>query len=329
MSILNLSYNQPISHLVCCTEDGYTIYALSPNIEKKICNDKKGGVGIMKMLYRSNISVLVGGGENPFRSKNIMVLWDNDKKNEVIKINMNESIKNVLINRDKIIVIIQKKICIFDFEGRSTDVKSTYANEKGLCALNLIDDKPVLLTLGNKKGEIAIWKLNIDSYKTIEAHNNNIVALAINKEGSLVATASEAGTLIKVFSVETCKQLYEFRRGSTTASIHDLSFNKDSTILACCSSNGTIHLFELFKDIEKTKNTQSMLSGFKNFLPKYFESQWGFKQITIDSTLKMICGFDENDVLHITCVDGQYYRISGKDREYDQIKQSNLFVTAK
>ncbi len=329
MSVLNLAYNQQISHLCCGTEDGYTIYKLDPQIEKQICNDKKGGVGHMKMLYRSNISAVVGGGENPFESPTYVSLWDDIKKRESIKIDMTEPVKNVLIDKhseELLVVVLKKRLCIFNFNAKLINTKTTYCNDKGLCVMNYHSDKPVIVTLGNNKGEIAIWTTKSDEYKTIKAHEHNIDALAINNQGTLVATASENGTLIKVFNVETEAKVYEFRRGSLTTKIYDMCFNNDSKLLACCSANGTVHIFELNNDPEKSKNIKSFLSGMGDYVT-YFNSQWSFEQISLTSSERMICGFDENGVLHVSTYDGKYYRISGD--EYNNVKESALYTNAK
>jgi autophagy-related protein 18 len=329
MSILNLAFNQQVSHLCGGIEDGYVIYELNPQIEKKIYNDKKGGVGYMKMLNKSNISAIVGGGENPFESPTSISLWDDLKQRESIKIDMVEPVTNVLIDKTKeelLVAILEKRVCMFDFNGKILNTKTTYCNTKGIGTMNYGSDKTVFVTLGTKKGEIALWKTNSDDYKTIEAHASNIDAVAINSQGTMVATASETGTLIKVFSVETGAKLFEFRRGSLTTKIYDLCFDKESNLLACCSANGTVHIFELCNDVEKTKNTTSVLSGVGDYV-SYFGSQWGFKQIPLNNTSKMICGFDENGVLHVATYDGKYYRISGN--KYGTVTESELYTNAK
>lgn len=328
MNILNLSFNQPVTHLSSCTENGYAIYSLAPQIEKKIHNDKFGGVGFMKILHRTNIYGLVGGGTDPFRSRDIMVLWDDNKSVSVIEIDMKEQIKNIIINNDRIIIILERKICTFNFEGNlMEDIKSTYFNKEGICVVSADEVKPTYATLGIKKGEVSIWKKTSNVYKGIQAHNSNISTIALNKEGTLVATGSETGTLIKVFNTETGNQLYEFRRGSTSIAIYDLAFSRDSRLLACCSGNGTVHLFELYNSESDTKNMQSMLSGLSGYLPAYFSSKWSFKQIYIETKSKMICSFDDENVLHVATFEGKYYKIHGND--YEIVKTNNLYSSDK
>lgn len=329
MSILNLSFNNLITNLVCCTNHGYIIYTLNPNLEKKISNEMKGGIGLMKIFNKTNIAILVGGGETPFKSKDTLVLHDQSNKQDLIEIDMREPIKNALIIKDMLVSVLEKKICIFDWSGTLLDSKITYSNNKGICVVNGDIEKPIIATLGTKKGEVAIWCIKDDSYKTLVVHKSNIDVITISRDGKYIATASETGTVVRVFNIETLNLEYEFRRGSKTAKIFDLCFNKDSTILGCYSNNGTVHLFEIYNDINLTKNNQSMLSGLKGYLPEYFSSQWGFKQINIGNTSKAVACFDDMNNLHIVLYDGTYYKIFNNENKYEDIAQGNLHINNK
>lgn len=327
MSINHLAFNNLITNLTCCTNQGYIVYSLTPELEKKLHVDLGDGVGIMKMFNKTNIVVLVGGGDNPFKSKGILVLWDQKNKQSLIEIDVREEIKNVLINKDRIIAVLDKKICLFRWNGEIIQTKETYSNEKGLCVIN--KDLDVVATLGTSKGKIAIWKYGSDNYKEIEAHLTNIEALAISDKGKYVASASETGTLVKIFNTETGTLEYEFRRGMLSASIYDLCFNQDASIIACCSSNGTVHIYDIYTDKTATKNKQSMLARFQNVLPKYFSSQWSFKELSINNTSPAICAFDESNDLHIATLDGNYYKIPGKSGEFNKVTQGTIITNTK
>jgi WD40 repeat protein len=240
MSILNLSFNQEASHLACCTEQGDVIYSLNSALQKQFNNKRDGGVGLVELYGKSNIYFLTGGGANPFSSRDSIIMYDEKKKKNIYQIDMNDTVKNIKIAGSKLLVVLEKNLTVFDFKlenGISVNgTKVTYANPYGICAINKNnDDVLVIASLGSKKGEVAIWKPETSVYHLIEAHKNNIEAIAINNDGTLMATASETGTLIKVFSTESFKLQFEFRRGSTTAKVHNLAFNNDSSILACGS----------------------------------------------------------------------------------------------
>ena len=175
--------------------------------------------------------------------------------------------------------------------------------------------------------EIIIWNFenNNESEKVIQAHDNNIECLTINKNGNLVATSSELGTLIRIFDINTGIKLFEFRRGTQPSKISSLAFSYDDRYLACCSTrNGTVHLFDM-DDTER--NTHSKLVGLKDYLPTWVSSSWSFKQHYLGTFSKCICDFDDKGILHIASYDGNYYKVSGVN--YDNISTSPLYVETK
>ena len=330
MSVLNLSFNETTSCLSCSTNSGFIIYGLKPSLEKKYITELNGGVGLIRQLKSTNILGLIGGGDDPFRAKDTVVIWNDHKKSTVLEIELHEPVKNLYVTNKKIIIVVEKRILVAAINnGDINCMKDTYSNEDGICKFSNKDDSLVIATLGTKKGEVAVWKLKSDRYSTIQAHTNNITAIALNNDGSLVATASESGTNVHVYSTETGKELYKFRRGTKSAKIYDITFDNDSKYLACCSNTGTLHIFEMYKAEKDAKNTRSSLSYFQNYLPEYFSSHWSFQQVYIGDMSKMTCSFDDDKVLHIATVDGNYFRISEKEGVYDQVKRSGLFVNQK
>ena len=65
----------------------------------------------------------------------------------------------------------------------------------------------------------------------------------------MLATASDKGTLVRIFDTETTFLLQELRRGSDNAEIYSLGFDPVSKYISCSSDKGTIHIFALKPDI--------------------------------------------------------------------------------
>jgi autophagy-related protein 18 len=61
----------------------------------------------------------------------------------------------------------------------------------------------------------------------------------------MLATASEKGTVIRVWSIPGAEKLYQFRRGTREAKIYSINFNLVSTLLAVSSAHDTVHIFKL------------------------------------------------------------------------------------
>lgn len=79
----------------------------------------------------------------------------------------------------------------------------------------------------------------------IQAHKAPLALLAINSTGTLLATASDKGTVIRIFALPSGERVHEFRRGSYPAKIYSISFNAVSTLLCVASDTETVHIFKL------------------------------------------------------------------------------------
>ena len=79
-----------------------------------------------------------------------------------------------------------------------------------------------------------------------------------------MATCSGKGTLVRLWDTEKAELLQEVRRGTVTAVITDLSIDRANQLLACASDQGTIHMFKIGEDNQKS--TFAGLSGItENF----------------------------------------------------------------
>ncbi|XP_043256861.1 WD repeat domain phosphoinositide-interacting protein 2 isoform X5 [Colletes gigas] len=116
-------------------------------------------------------------------------------------------------------------------------------------------------------------KLNRSQAKTmIPAHDSPLAALAFNPNGTKIATASEKGTVIRVFQVHDGTKLFEFRRGvKRCVSISSLAFSMDSTdsMFLCCSSNTeTVHIFKLEEPKEALRQATEESQTWMGYLTK-------------------------------------------------------------
>lgn len=92
----------------------------------------------------------------------------------------------------------------------------------------------------------------------IQAHKAPISFLAINSTGTMLATASDKGTVIRVWSLPNAEKLYQLRRGSRETRIHSITFNVMSTLLAVSSAHDTVHIFKLGQKGGKKSSSPSI-----------------------------------------------------------------------
>jgi len=114
--ILYSSFNQDASCFVTGTEKGFRIYNSFP-LKSNYERDLGGGIGIVEMLYRCNILALVGGGKKPKFNKNFVIFWDDKQEKIVSELRFESKILNLKLKKDKIIVVLEQNIFIFNFNN--------------------------------------------------------------------------------------------------------------------------------------------------------------------------------------------------------------------
>ncbi|KAJ2416833.1 Phosphatidylinositol 3,5-bisphosphate-binding protein [Coemansia sp. IMI 209128] len=154
----------------------------------------------------------------------------------------------------------------------------------------------------------------------IAAHATSLSALAVSSDGAMVASASEKGTLIRIFDTMSGRLLHELRRGVDRADIYSIAFSPDSTRLCVSSDKGTVHIFNLEAKQSAAQqsaaaaaagNRQSNLKFMKDLLPKYFSSEWSFAHFRVANEVRCICGFgSERNSVVVLCADGTAQKYS-------------------
>ena len=292
------------------------------------------------MLYKTNILALVGGGKNPKFPLNKVIIWDDQQGKQICELRFKTLIKNVKLKKDIIIVICQNKIYAYKLNSLEllSEPLETYDNPKGIIALSTIENKTIIAyPFYRTQGYIQIKSFEEKfNYLIINAHDSKISFLAMNKIGTLLASCSEKGTLIRIFKIDNGEFIQELRRGSDHAIINSLSFDPQSNFIVCNSNKKTIHIFSLrtsnkyFKDNKKEnekekekdefykkkyndeepKNPKSILGTlgklFK-FKDWYFNSEWSFAQYRIND-IYSICHFGTNKTIIVITNNGKYYQ---------------------
>lgn len=260
----------------------------------------------------------MGGGYNPKFPINKIILWDESKGKAVLELEFKSEVRNVCLRRDRIVVVMRNKVHVYLFSSppKKLFTIDTSDNERGLVSLSPDRENCVMAVPGRQPGHIQLVDLSIlresPSFSSlsslnyrnemsprtsiIAAHTSRLSALAISRDGRYVASASETGTIIRVWDVQSCALMAELRRGLDRAEICSIVFSQirsgSITKLLVASDKGTIHVFELprVSDIscqEREAHQQKVLDHspvYTRVLSKYFfTSDRSFAQAKVQS----------------------------------------------
>nr|XP_026689712.1 WD repeat domain phosphoinositide-interacting protein 4 [Ciona intestinalis] len=314
--VRHLHFNQDKSCFTCSMDDGFRVYNVEPLAEKcRIDADKVGSCSQAVMFYRSNLVAVVGGGLRPKFPQNVVRIWDDKFKKFVIEYCFNSNVLNVHLFRDKLIVALSRMVYVFSFPNKSEKLAEieTRPNPLGLCQVSPASDKQLMAIPGHKVGGLqlidvtTVDKTGSSCPITINAHQTDVACIALNHQGTIVATASEKGTLIRLFDTMSRQKLVELRRGSDQAVLHCINFSKDSSYLCASSDKGTVHIFAL-KDTALNRRSAFAKAGKVGPFQQYTNSQWSFSNFTVPAECACMCAFGRGNSVIAICIDGTYHK---------------------
>ncbi|PWN96215.1 autophagy-related protein 18 [Tilletiopsis washingtonensis] len=262
-ALLSVSFNQDSSCISVGTRKGYAIANAEPF--GRIYARDDGPTAIVEMLFCTSLVALVGTADSsPQSSPRRLQIVNTKRQSTICELLFPTSILAVKLNRRRLVVVLEEEIYIYDISNmKLLHTIETSPNPQAICALSPSSEpcylaypspvpsptSPFSNTAGassSTPGDVLIFDLlSLSVSNIIQAHKAPISCLALNSTGTLLATSSEKGTVIRVFSVPGAQKLYQFRRGSYPARIYNISFNAVSTLLCVSSDTETVHIFKL------------------------------------------------------------------------------------
>jgi WD40 repeat protein len=255
-TILHISFNQDGSCFCLGTKKGFFVYNTSP-LKMLSFREFNEGINIVEMLKKTNILALVEESDKDTDLlNNKLIIWDDHQNKRISELKLDSEILNVKIKLDKIIVSTNNNY-LYLIEITTLEINSVfqmYENSNGLFAVSM-DDKILVVAFPYKyTGYVKIKKFNSkENIPSVNAHDTNISFLTLSNDGNLLATSSERGTLIRIFSAFNGEMIQELRRGAKTSLIYHITFDMNNKFLACSSSSGTVHIFSIYSSIKYLK----------------------------------------------------------------------------
>lgn len=114
---------------------------------------------------------------------------------------------------------------------------------------------------GEEVGQVTLCDLRGDEPKTasFKQHVNPVISIAISPDGTMVASSSEKGTVMKLYKTPLFQNsssfefLHEIRRGSKETDVYSIAFTPDSKYVSLISSTRTVHIFYTVRCYIKTE----------------------------------------------------------------------------
>ncbi|KPM08596.1 hypothetical protein NH340_JMT08047 [Sarcoptes scabiei] len=374
--INNVSINDDGDLFTVSLDSGIRIYSMEPLVGKEfIDSNVMGSVSICKLLSRTNLIAIVGGGTQPKFADNTLLIWDDSLKKFVLEFTFATRVLSVVLRRDRLFVAERFRINCFSFPNSPKKLfgLETRDNPDGIFTVNTLNNAAEIQLLaypGHRIGSVQLLDLKYanstqpqsseqqsplqnvttllekqisNSLHQIEindlsavsssispcslsAHTSEIACLALNQNGTLLATASRKGTLIRIFrtiemdtpssiiadenrTVLNPQQLIEFRRGIDQALVYCIVFSPDSDYLLVSSDKGTVHIFAL-KELQYNK--RSSISSVP--LVNINFSNYALTKFTVTAECACVCCFgpDPHSV-YAVCFDGTFHKYHFKN----------------
>ena len=133
--------------------------------------------------------------------------------------------------------------------------------------------------------------------------------MSINYDGTLIATANEKGTIVRINSTIDGTLLKEFKRGHDKVDYLYICFDNDNKFIAVSSNKGTIHIFSLktilkklneIENMKKEKDKNNNINEIKNKEKNEEKKENEYEYEEIEDFLKVKVDNKDNNIINET-----------------------------
>ncbi|CAN6805317.1 unnamed protein product [Brassica oleracea] len=331
--VLSVSWNQDWSGFIVGTERGFNVYSCNPIKESISRETHKSGFKIVEMLFLSNLFALVGNGySNSEYPPNKVFIWNDHTNSCFCELGFKSQVVAVKLRRKHIVVVLERSVYVYNFTNlKVQSIIETAVNPRGLCCVSQAEAKAVLACPGLHPGQVQVRDLKRNIVKVIKAHDSDVACMSLTLDGSLLATASTKGTLIRIFNSLDGTLLQEFRRGMERTEIYSVAISSNMKWVAASSEKGTLHVFHLRPDIlssPKDIDHASSLSLMRGILPMYsYGNERSFAQFSLPVSTKFIVGFGPENTVLLVGIDGSFRRcrFDGEGGQMVELEHKHFF----
>ncbi|KAF2084901.1 WD40 repeat-like protein [Saccharata proteae CBS 121410] len=239
-----VAFNQDCSCFAVALENGFRVFKSAEGTSERLRN--LGCVLLCaEMLNRTPYLALVAKSTPSSYEPGKVSIWNEGKQTPIVELDHDHAVQRVRMTKTHIAVVLVNTVHLYNFTAPPQKIREveTTSNPFGLCSLG-----PETLVLpGRKPGQVQVINLasKTGTISIIPAHTNALRAVSLSRDGSIIATASEQGTLVRLWGTSSCAKLGEYRRGVDPATIFCIAISPHNAFLAVTSDKGTLHIFDL------------------------------------------------------------------------------------
>lgn len=276
VKVLSVSYSVSRRRFIAGLSDGLRAFRTDNCLvtcEPQLPFDS--GISIAEILddrYIAFVSYHKVQGASP----NVVIFWDAVLERELKRFDFYEPVLGVRLTSRWMAVILEERTILFQHQEIVNQVPTSVPPQMSASVESMDREEPatvrapnslhsihptatntfalaalsndLLLLPAKTIGQVQVISLQFGGSSTkrvLRAHKGALRCLALSEDASVLATASEQGTLIRVFDTIKLDQIAELRRGTDSAIINSLAFSPGNRWIASTSDKGTLHVFDL------------------------------------------------------------------------------------
>lgn len=259
--------------------------------------------------------------KHPGWSNTTFVLWNNETKSVLMRASYQAEILNIKFSQGRVFVVFASYTLTLAIETDTFEEINALETENpwGAFAVSPGVD-PVAVIPSRITGTVKMQTEYAEAPKKFRVtgpfrfHESHISQLSVSKDSRIVVSASERGTLLRIFETENGTAIKEVRRGSTQARIYSICISDSNDMIATTSNRGTCHIFWVKKDNTHSALSSSRMPSFlpsfvNDAMPVYFNSEWSSSQLQITSDKSIAYFTNDDTMLVIISVNGTFTKI--------------------
>lgn len=276
-TVLSISYSASRKRFATALSDGFRTYRLDNCLLAYQPSLSISSAATIAEPLDDRYCAFVFKHKSKNAGPNVVVFWDAILERELSSFDFHEPILGVRLTSKWMAVILEQRTVLFQYQdlqpracspaehddsgSEQTEIEpmepirapnlahSIYPTSINMFAVASLSNELLVLP-AQSIGQVQLITLKSEpgaacTKRVLKAHNSSLRCIALSPDGSLLATTSQQGTLIRVFSTKTTEKIAEFRRGMDQSIIYSLAFSIGNRFVASTSDKGTLHVFDM------------------------------------------------------------------------------------